>query len=180
MKKREDNIVWKSLVIFQRTILIITCILATVITFGAAFSRLPFVGRNFAGFEELLVIVAFWMYMIGSAYGSYEKSQITADILAINMKEGLPKSIITVIRSLATLVLGLVFLSWAWRMFNWSLFTGAATPVYRIPVTVGQSSILVGLALSSFYHAVYFYDEVKRFIAKHIKKYPAEQGGGAQ
>ena len=176
LKKREDNIAWKGLIIIQKAMLIFFGVAITLITFGAAATRFATrffdVNIAFAGFEELLVIAAFWLYMIGSANGSYEKSQITADILSVMMKDSLRKSIIQLIKHLLTFILCLVFLSWAWDMFIWTASMGARTPVYRIPASIGQASVLVGLALTSFFNGVYLYDEVKLFIAKHIKKQP--------
>ena len=170
MKKREDNIIWKGLLLFQKALLIFCGVAVTLITFGAAATR--FVNIAFAGFEELLVIAAFWLYMIGSAYGSYEKSQITADILAVMMKDSLKKSIISLIKYLLTFVLSLIFFSWAWDMFIWTLTMGARTPVYRIPAAIGQGSVFVGLALTCFFNGVHLYDDIKLFIAKHLKKQP--------
>ena len=168
MKKRENNIIWKSLLAVQRAMIITTSAAVTLIIFWAAASRI--VNISFAGFEELSVIAAFWLYMLGSAYGSYEKSQISADILTVMMKDGLRKSIIQLLKCLLTLILGLIFLRWGWGLFMFHYTMGSRTPVYRLPAAIGHASIFVGLALSSFYHAVYLYDEVKRFIAIHIKK----------
>ena len=176
LKNREDNILWKTLLYIQRFILVVAGAVTVLITFGAAATR--FVGINFAGWEELLVFSAFWLYMMGCAYGSYEKSHITADILGVMMKDSLAKSIIMLLRSIISLALCAIFLSWAWSMFTWTFGLDARTPVYRAPVAIGQASVVIGLALNTFYFAVYLYDEVKLFVAKHIKKQPVEAAEG--
>jgi len=116
---------------------------------------------DLVGYEEILVMFAFWLYMIGSSYGSYEKSQISADILNIYLKEGKVKSVINLLRSALTFVLCLVFNYWAFEFVVWGIKMGTKTPVWRLPMVIGQGSIFIGLSLMTFYNVVYFYDEIK-------------------
>ncbi len=148
--------------------LIVTNILVTLITFAAVISRA--FNMNLLGYEEILIICAFWLYMIGSAYGSYEESHIKADIIIIMMKEGFSKDLLGLLRNTLSVVLGIIFLFWAMQLFQWNIINGQQTPVWRIPVTVAQSSLLFGLAIGSFYHSVHLYNEIKRFYFKWIKK----------
>lgn len=153
---------------FLKLGLIVTAILVTLITFAAVITRS--FNINFQGYEEVLIICAFWLYMFGSAYGSFEKSHITADIIVATMPEGYTKALIAMLRNTLTLVLGIIFLYWAFNLFQWTIEMQTKTPVWRIPVTVSQSSLLFGLSVMTFYNAVYLYDEVKAFILKYIKK----------
>lgn len=168
MNKLENTLFWRVLPRILRFGLILTAIMVTVITFGSVVMReLNF---NFLGYEEILIIFAFWLYMIGAAYGSYEKSHITADIIVIMMPESFAKSLINILRNALTVVLGIIFLLWALQLVGWTVEMQTKTPVWRIPVTVAQSSILFGLTVASFYHLVYLYDEVKDFVKKYITK----------
>lgn len=168
MNKLENTLFWRVMPRILRFGLILTSIMVTVITFGSVVMReLNF---NFLGYEEILIIFAFWLYMIGAAYGSYERSHITADIIVIMMPESLAKSIINILRNALTVVLGIIFLLWALQLVGWTVEMQTKTPVWRIPVTVAQSSILFGLTVASFYHLVYLYDEIKVFVKKHITK----------
>ncbi|PKM85462.1 MAG: hypothetical protein CVU86_02330 [Firmicutes bacterium HGW-Firmicutes-11] len=168
MNKLENTLFWRAMPRILRFGLILTSIMVTVITFGSVIMReLNF---NFLGYEEILIIFAFWLYMIGAAYGSYEKSHITADIIVIMMPESFAKSLINILRNALTLALGIIFLLWALQLVGWTVEMQTKTPVWRIPVTVAQSSILFGLTVASFYHLVYLYDEVKDFVKKYITK----------
>ncbi|MCG8485385.1 MAG: TRAP transporter small permease subunit [Clostridia bacterium] len=168
MKKREDNTLWRGLLFIEKAIIMIACAGTTIVVAAACILRV--FNINLIGFEEILIMIAFWLYMIGCAYGSYEKSQITADILEVMMPEGLPKGILRLLRNIIATVLGIVFLYWAYKLVLWTIEMDTRTPVFRIPVTIGQGSIFVGLFLVSFYNIVYLYDEVKLFTAKYIKK----------
>lgn len=168
MNKLEQSAFWNGLHKFLRFGLILSASMVTLITFAAVIFRE--LNVNFLGYEEVLIICAFWLYMLGTAYGSYEDSHIKADVIVVMMPEGLAKSLIALARNTLTLVLGIIFLIWAFQLFQWTIIMETKTPVWRIPVTISQSSLLFGLTVASFYNAVYLYDEIKLFIGKHITK----------
>lgn len=166
--KLEKSAFWKALAKFLRFGLILSSILVTLITFAAVITRA--LNINFLGYEEVLIICAFWLYMLGTAYGSYEDSHIKADVIVVMMPEGFTKSLIALLRNTLTLVLGTIFFLWAFQLFQWTIIMETKTPVWRIPVTVSQSSLLFGLTVATFYNAVYLYDEMKLFIGRYITK----------
>jgi TRAP-type C4-dicarboxylate transport system, small permease component len=165
MNKLEQSAFWKGLAKFLRFGLILSSILVTLITFAAVITRAFDI--NFLGYEEILIICAFWLYMLGTAYGSYEDSHIKADVIVVMMPEGRAKSLLSLIRNAVSLILGIIFLCWAFQLFQWTIVMGNKTPVWRIPMTVSQSSLLFGLTVATFYHVVYLYDEIKKYIAKY-------------
>lgn len=168
MNKLENTKFWKILPKILRFCLIVSSTAVTLITFGSVILRE--LNLNFLGYEEILVIFAFWLYMVGTAYGSYEKSHITADIIVVMMPDGLVKDIISLLRNILTVVLGIIFLLWALQLVQWTVLMDNRTPVWRIPMTVSQSSMLFGLFVASFYHLVYLYNDIKSFVIKHGKK----------
>lgn len=167
MNRLEKSFFWKALEKFLKFGLIVSSSLVTIITFAAVITRE--LNINFLGYEEILIICAFWLYMLGAAYGSFEKSHITADIIVVMMPDNFTKALIAILRNTLTLVLGFVFLLWALELFQWTVEMQTKTPVWRIPVTVAQSSLLFGLVIIAFYNVVYLYDEIKVFIDKFIK-----------
>lgn len=168
MNRLEKTVFWRGLEKTLKAGLIVSASLVTLITFAAVITRT--FNINFKGYEEILIICAFWLYMLGAAYGSFEKSHITADIIVATMPECYAKALIAMLRNTLTLVLGIIFLYWAFNLFQWTIVMQTKTPVWRIPVTVSQSSLLFGLSIVTFYNAVYLYDEVKAFVLKYIKK----------
>ena len=164
MKNRENNILWKTLVSTQRVVIMVSLAAVTLIISGACILRI--FGINFVGFEELATIAVFWLYMIGSSYGSYEKSQITADIMEVMLPESLGKNIMRLVKWIALFILGCIFAYWAYGLVMWSMQTMSVTSYFRIPIVTGQIAILVGLIISCFYNLVYTIDEVLMFIGK--------------
>lgn len=168
MRRLEDTRFWRGLEKLLRFGLIVTSIIVTLIVVGSVVLRE--LNMNFLGYEEILVIFAFWLYMLGAAYGSYERSHITADIIIVMMKDGMLKSLLTLIRDALAVIFGIIFFIWVYEMVGWSIEMDTRTPAWRIPVAVGQGSMVVGLLLCNFYHIVYFYRNVQAFIRTHIKK----------
>lgn len=164
VKNRENNILWKILVSAQRVIIMVSLAAVTLIISGACILRI--FGINFTGFEELATIAVFWLYMIGSSHGSYEKSQITADILEVLLPDSKGKEIMVLIKWIAVFVLGCIFAYWAWGLVAWSMQTMSVTSYFRIPIVTGQISIFIGLVISCFYNLVYLIDEILMFIGK--------------
>lgn len=158
---RENNKIWKALLAGQRAIMVVTAVIVTIIVSAAMILRS--FNIDLVGYEEVLIMFAFWLYMIGSAYGSYEKSQIAADILNVYLKEGKVKATINLIKTAVTLILGIVLNYWAFQLLAWAIQMNTRTPVWRLPMAIGQGSMFVGLTLTTFYNMVYFYDEIKSF-----------------
>jgi TRAP-type C4-dicarboxylate transport system permease small subunit len=158
MKKREDLLIWKILLKFEKIGIIVTGIGVTGIVAGACILR--FFNINFAGFEELLVVVAFWLYMLGCAYGSFEQSQISANIIEVMMKAGLPKDLFALARLVFTTVLCGIMCYWAFTFFALSIVAGTQSPVFRFPMAIGYVSMVIGLGLSTVYNICYTYDAI--------------------
>lgn len=145
--------------------LIVSGVMVTLIVFAATVTRA--ISVDFRGYEEFLVAFAFWLYMFGAAYGSFEGSHITADILSLIIKDSILKDVLDILKHTLTFVLGLMFLTWAFELVQWTILMGTKTPNWRIPMTIHQSSMLFGLAVATFYHAVRLYNEIKKIVQKH-------------
>lgn len=179
MNKLEKTKFWLWLEKFLRFGLIVCGIAVVTIVFMATITRA--ISVDFRGYEEFLVAFAIWLYMFGTANGSFEKSHITADLVNIMMKEGLTKDIIRLIRSVLTLVLGFMFFTWALELVQWTIIMGTKTPTWRIPMTVSQSAMLFGLTVATFYNLVYLYNDFKEFIGKHgSRKKTVIQGSNSE
>jgi TRAP-type C4-dicarboxylate transport system permease small subunit len=168
---------WTILVSVQEWMLMILGVLTTLIV--AATSILSsFLNINFPGNEELLIFVVFYLYMIGCAYGAYEKSHITAEILDVIVKDGIFKETVYVIRWILTFLLGVVFMIWAISLVQWSFANELKTLVFRMPIAIGQSSIVVGLVLTNFYNFIHMYEVIKAYIKKRSAKKGSVQSAG--
>jgi TRAP-type C4-dicarboxylate transport system permease small subunit len=168
LNRWKENIGIKALTKFLRIGLIVLGIIVTLILFVETAGRL--FNHNFAGYEEILIIVVFWLYMFGCAHASFENSHIKADILDLMIKKDSIRDFVHLIKWTLTLVLGIVLCYWAAQLVIWSVTQGNETTVYRIPLAIGQAAIVFGLAVSTLFNALYLYEEIKGLKAKYLNK----------
>ena len=147
--------IWGALSLIQRTGMIVTGAGVTGIITAACLLRA--FGVNFLGFEEILAILTFWLYMLGCSYGAMEDSHIKAGIFEAFLKPGRTKKVFIAFRDAITAVLSSVMFVWALVFFLESCGAWGVNPpvttVFRIPMAIGYLSIAVGLGLSTLYFA---------------------------
>ena len=80
MDRIAKNAVFRALLNVQSVVMVITTILAAGIVFVGVFMRYV-LKSNFFGQEEILCVIAMWLYWVGGIYGSYEDSHIRGDML---------------------------------------------------------------------------------------------------
>lgn len=155
------SLLWKALVRFQQVLLILTSLFVVLIMCAEVLLRYVFHSDLF-GIEEVVVISAFWLYLIGSSYGVYDRSHVKADIIPQLLGER-SRALLSVITRFVMAVLCIVFSWWAVDMVLYSIEWMPRTTGLRIPIFISQSSVLVGYVLMSLYSVIYFLEEFCRF-----------------
>ncbi|EXJ12490.1 TRAP transporter small permease [Nitrincola nitratireducens] len=105
------------------------------------------------GLEELILIAAMWVYMLGAALASREGSHLSADFFQTFSKNESVKITIRLIVGLISVVMALYFVSWSYNLFSWGFQRKQVTPVFSIPQYVSQVSLLVASVLICLYGA---------------------------
>ena len=154
---KPKNIFDKILVGGFSIIIAVCSVVLTLIIAGAASARYIFM-VNFYGYEELAVLVAFWFYFIGAAYGAYNNTHVSADIVDAYLKEGTLKRVMTFLRSLVTVSVCGLFTYYGFAFFDFGFrgplgtFTFIPTSmVWRIPLWTSYGAILFGLIFMEIY-----------------------------
>lgn len=122
--------------------------------------------RDLYGAEEFILIFAFWLYMMGAAYGSFEGSHIQADIVNEYVKSEKLKLRIKFLVSIISTVVCLVINYWAYNYFVWGIVKNAKSIAWRIPMVIPQSSIFLGFSIMSAYSIFEFYQVFKKVFSK--------------
>ena len=143
--------------------IMISMSLTVAVVIGIAAALRYIFKMDMYGIEDFIIIFAYWLYFSGGAYGAYENSHITADILTVYMKNQKLKRGIICFSSLCTVLLSGLFAFWGWQMFKWQLEKGGASPIWRIPLYVPQSAITLGLTLMTFYFGLHFLENFRLF-----------------
>ncbi len=164
MKRREELSIWKGADIIMKAALVVLIFGTALILWVEVAGRL--IHHNWTGYEEILTMVVFWMYMFGCAYSSREDTHIKADIVSVLMKECTAKRIIELCRWILTTILCLVLCYWSISLVQWDMTQGNQTPVYRLPSFIGSLSMVFGFGISSIYNIIYTYDSFRKLIGK--------------
>ena len=154
MTKIEDTRIWNLVLKLERFVIVLTGWLVTVlIVLGVVLRYL--LNADLFGIEEILIILAFWLYFMGSAYGSYEGSHIRADIYKVFLKNPKAVKLINLLTLSISSFTSAVFTIWGFKYVLWGLQKGAKSPGWRIPQVIPQSSIFFGFLLMTVYFSVH-------------------------
>lgn len=156
MQKIENNIVFRGLVNVQVVILVITTILAAGIVFAGVFLRYV-MKSNFFGQEEIIAVVAMWLYWVGGIYGTYEGSHIKGDLLSSAFKTPRAKKIIELIIQIVSFVVILVFMIWGFEYMSFNLKFSAVSTGLKIPMSWSQFPLLIGFIFMELYTVFHFF-----------------------
>ncbi len=175
--KKTVKVLWNIMINFQKIIMIVCSILIIIGISSQAAMRYLF-KINFYGLDELIIIIAFWLYFMGSSYGSYEESHIKADIVSVYIKNKKLKEVFSLVASIITTAITLLFTYWALDLFIWGIVRQAKSPVLSIPMVIPQSAIFIGFVIMSIYSVVYLFRDIGKFYCSFIVKDNKQTGLG--
>lgn len=149
----------QKLELVKRTVLII-CNLALMLIVVASFLARYLFSYDLYGAEEFLLIAAFWLYFIGAAFGSYEKSHIEADFIQSMLGDTPVTRVLGYLRDVIELGVLVVLTYWSWLLISFSIERWPISPGWKIPLVVPQSAILVGFTLMTLHASVHLWRRI--------------------
>jgi len=164
LKRREETAIWKFGDKVMRAAIVVLIFGTAAILWVEVAGRI--IHHNWTGYEEILTMTVFWLYMFGCAYCSREDTHIKADIVSVLMKECMAKRIIELCRWILTTILCFILMIWAISLIQWDISQGNETYVYRLPVWIGDISMVFGFGISTIYNVIYTFDSFMRLIGK--------------
>jgi len=150
---------WGVLGKFQKTVMAVTSVLIVAMICYTVLIRYVF-GSDFYGSEELIQMLAFWLYFMGAAQGSREKSQISADILSCYITNAKWCRIAQLVKDIVTVAICLLVTYWACQFVGWGIQMMPKSPVFRLPMLIPHTAIGLGFVLMSLYHVVYLVQDM--------------------
>jgi len=152
-KNKFDKIV----IFFFSVVIVVGTIGLTCVLAGAAIARYVF-RLNFYGFEEIAVLIAFWLYFAGATYGSYNRTHIAVSVVESYLQESLTKRILFFSRHLITVCVCALFTYYAYDFFEFGFFGPLGdfrfrptTQLWRIPMWTSYLAVLVGFIFMEIY-----------------------------
>lgn len=157
-----NSLIFKFLLKIQEYILII-CSVATVIIIGIEVALRYFFRADLLGYEEIVIILAMWLYFLGGSYTTYKKNHISAEVVNLFLTERAQK-IVALFVSIITMIVAIIFALWGFDFFRWALERKAMTSGLRIPLLLSQSALFFGYLMMAFYSLVYAIEDILLFI----------------
>lgn len=173
--KEKGNKVINGLIKFQKIFSVIMIILMLSLVFFQVILRslnLPLMG-----IEELLILPTIWLYMIGAANASQERSHISVDIIEVFLKNKKLLIILSIIKNIVSLFIGIILTYWMFIHFSYSLSMWKLSPLLSMPLFLVESALFVGVFLMTLYT---FMDTIRSI--KYRGDYPinSNREGGVQ
>jgi len=134
----------------QRGFLFFLMALLTGAMFTEVITRY-FFGTSFFGLEQFIGYTAVWVYLIGSSYGSYERSHIRAEFIGVFVKNKRTLNITRAVSAGVSTFMSCVFAKWSYDFCVESIRMHETTPTQSVPMIYFQSSLLVGAILMAAY-----------------------------
>jgi TRAP-type C4-dicarboxylate transport system permease small subunit len=157
--------IWKGLVYLQKCFMIVAGCFVTVLVFVEVLLRYVF-GSPLFGVEELVCLIAMWLYFIGASYGAYERSHIKAELVHLWFKTPRSYALVRSLSSSITLVLSIIMVKWSYPYFIWGLTKGETSQALLVPMVLSQSAIFFGAILMSLYFLVELVDYILESLGK--------------
>jgi TRAP-type C4-dicarboxylate transport system permease small subunit len=134
----------------MRTIIVLITIMASCTMLLQVISRYVF-EVAISGLDEITGHTAVWLYLMGAAYGSYDRSQIKAEMVHLVIKN---QRVLFGIRALSTIIGAVVagyMVIWSYGYVRWSILKHEVTPTLQAPTVIFQIAILIGAILMVYY-----------------------------
>lgn len=137
------------MLIIKPVVVVISFLVAVFLAYGI-FAR-AVMGKPVFGLEELVLLGAMWLYMLGAVLASRDRSHLTADFIEVMFKN--PKTIqaFRIVAALISLVMAVFFASWSYDLLYWAVIKGQSSTVLKMPWYLSQSSLFVASILFIFY-----------------------------
>lgn len=145
----KGNKLTRFLIKFQKNLSVIMIILLVTLVFVQVILRtfnLPLMG-----IEELLILPTIWLYMLGAANASQERSHISVDIANVFIKNEKVLIILSIVKNIVSLIIGIILTYWMFIHFSYSLSMWKISPLLSMPLFFVESALFVGVFLMTLY-----------------------------
>ncbi|WP_221800884.1 TRAP transporter small permease [Oceanobacter mangrovi] len=120
-------------------VVLLSIAVATMVAFGV-FSR-ELLDQPVFGLEELILLAAVWLYMLGAVLASRDRSHLSADFVQTFVKNPRIVHGFHLFAIAISLVMAAFFTTWSFDLLAWGVQRGQATTVFQIPLYLSQASL---------------------------------------
>ncbi len=143
--------------VFERSIIIFALLICLSMISIEVVTRYVFRSSIF-GMDELAGYVGIWVYLMGAAYGSYDRCHIKTEITQFVVKNKRWIAILRTVSAGFSFIISCILVIWAYQYLSWSISKGQKLITHPIPTAYFQFAILLGAVLMATYFLVEMVD----------------------
>ena len=147
------------ILVAQKVLLVVTSMALALVFFVVVILRYGFQGDLFA-YEEWVLMMAFWLYFIGGAQGSFDNTHIKADFMAAMVAGARARWLLATVTLALELAVIVVMTWWGLEMVleDVAAYPGWPTTVaWKIPFVVPRFGIFLGFLLMGVFTATHLW-----------------------
>jgi len=149
----ENTKVWKFFLQLLRNITFVCAVISIVVMVTAVVLRYIF-HKDFVGYEEIILLVALWMYYIGACYATYNETHIRGDMMSQLFKTGKSLKFYWVSIDTFSSVVMAFWVVWGFKWLIWNFKAWGTTTALHIPLFYSYLAIYIGI-LGLFFLCVF-------------------------
>ena len=142
-------------------VVLISIAIASLLSFGI-FTR-SILNEPVFGLEELILMAAMWLYMLGAVLASKDRSHLSADFIQVFVENQKIISFMHLVATTISLIMASFFAVWSYDLMIWAFEKSQTTTVFQLPWYLSQSSLFVASALFIFYLVRDFFTDLDSF-----------------
>lgn len=152
-----------SSLVVQRSILIVASLTISTLMVVEILARYVF-EHPMLWLEEPILIAVLWLYLIGAAMATRDRSHIKASVMHLLIKDPQRLCITKILATLIALVMSGCLIYWSSDLFFSGLKQPITTPILAIPLYVSQSSLFFGGILIAIYFLHEMVDNIRTVV----------------
>jgi TRAP-type transport system small permease protein len=110
-----------------------------------------FLKQSIFGLSDFIGFASVWLYAIGAALASYDRTHIKAEFVNVFAKSTRVRNLCRLVSALISAGMSVIFTKWSWDLCVYSVSIGEVTQAYPVPKVIFQSSFFVGGILMVIY-----------------------------
>lgn len=110
-----------------------------------------FLKQSIFGLSDFIGFASVWLYAIGAALASYDRTHIKAEFVNVFAKSSRVRNLFRMVSAVISAGMSAIFTKWSWELCVYSVSVGEVTQAYPVPKVIFQSSFFVGGILMVIY-----------------------------
>lgn len=161
-----NNVIGEKIYNVQGFLLFITLLGIAILVFIQVILRYV-LHHPLMGIEELLLFPTIWLFFLGSANASLERSQIKAQVIDIFLKSPMAVKVFRIIMGVASLGIDCWLTYWAYKYFLYSIRVHKLSSTLYIPLVYAECAVFIGF----FLMGIYIFIETVDYIIKPLSEF---------